>query len=131
MCILIMSILNVHELTYAQLELLRKGDINFEDLIFLSCTELKRYLRSQLLSRDEKKELSKLRKRGREKWLHVRECESLQAEIWQLEEIAFALSEEKLDLQVQIEKLKIQCFLAAPANPLYQYDFAGDTMDTP
>lgn len=126
-----MSIRNLEdELSFSQLELLRKGNLTFESLMFQSCTELKRYLRSRVLSREDKSALSKLRKRGREKWLHVRDCEDLQAEIWQLEEIAFVLMEEKFQLEQEIERLKIKCVLAAREYALYQNDVANETMDT-
>ena len=131
MCTFISSIHNLgYELNYSQLELLRKGNINYENLIFLSCTELKRYLGFQQLSHEERGELSKLRKSGREKWLYVREMEYLQQEIRRLEDLALSLMEQKLLLEIEIKKLKIMCFLAAPDNALYQYVITDDTMDT-
>ena len=117
------------ELGLPQLRLLQRKNISFENLVFLSCTQLKKKLKNVEFSPDEEKQLKKLRKRGREKWLHVRECEDLQGEIKQLEGTASALKEEKLQLEEEVEKLKIKCFLAAPENTAYHSDIGNGTMD--
>ena len=117
------------ELGLSQLRLLQRKSISFENLVFLSCTQLKKKLKNTEFSPDEEKQLKKLRKRGREKWLHVRECEDLQGEIRQLKGTASALKNEKLELEEEIEKLKIKCFLAAPENAAYHSNIGNGTMD--
>ncbi|KAI6661026.1 hypothetical protein LOD99_13748 [Oopsacas minuta] len=108
------------ELSSSQIRLLQGKNISLENVVFLSCTQLKKKLKDTYFSPGEEKQLKKLRKRGREKWLHIRECQYLQDDIIQLEGTAKNLKEEKRILEEEIEKLKIKCFLAAPENAVYQ-----------
>ena len=107
------------ELSSSQLQLLTKKHLTLESVVFLTCTQLRKSLKGKVFSPEEEKQLKKLRKRGREKWLHLRECENLEEDLRELQETAYALKAEKLQLEEEIDKLKIKCFLAAPENAVY------------
>ena len=116
------------ELSSTQLQLLREKHLTLENVVFLTCTELRKHLKGKVFSPEEEKQLKKLRKRGREKWLHVRECEYLGEDIRELQGTARTLKEEKLQLEEEVEKLKIKCFLAAPENAVYNFDVGSDML---
>ncbi|KAI6661025.1 hypothetical protein LOD99_13747 [Oopsacas minuta] len=99
-------------LSFAQIQFLKDKHITIQDIIFLPCTELKKSLMCTLTP-EEKEQLNKLRKRGREKWLHVLECEKLEEEIQKLEGTVSKLKSEKMKYIEEIDKLKILFYLAA------------------
>ena len=112
------------DLSTFQSQFLSEKNLTLEGVVFLSCTQLKKELKKVTMSLEDEKTLRKIRKRGREKWLHVRECEELGGNIENLKEQYYSLKEEKLQLEEEIEKLKIKCFLASD-NSTYSYNWDG------
>ena len=93
--------------------------------------QLRKNLKGKEFSPEEEKQLKKLRKRGREKWLNIRECEYLEGDIMELQGTARTLKAEKLQLEEEIGKLKIMCFLAAPDNTVYNCNVGSEVMHVP
>ena len=116
------------ELSSSQQQLLREKHLTLESVVFLTCTQLRKNLKGKEFSPEEEKQLKKLRKRGREKWLNIRECEYLEGDIMELQGTARTLKAEKLQLEEEIGKLKIMCFLAAPDNTVYNCDVGSEVL---
>ena len=101
------------ELSSLHIKFFKNKKVTLEEVVFLSTKQLKQELKKTTFSFEENKMLRKIRKRGREKWLHGRECDELGADIERLGTEVTMLRREKLQLEEEIEKLKIKCFLAS------------------
>lgn len=96
----------------SQINLLNSKGLTAEELIFNSCSKLRIRLQDIQLSESEIIILKKLRKRGREKWLHIRDCNKIVSKIEEMNYTITNLKSEKVSLGEEINHLKIKCFLA-------------------
>ncbi|KAI6649220.1 hypothetical protein LOD99_11587 [Oopsacas minuta] len=88
--------------------------ITLDEIVFLSCIDLRKRLMETNLTLKEVQRIKKIRKRERSKALEERELQELEDSIVSLSDIKDKLSEQKSQLHREVELYKIRTFLASP-----------------